>query len=149
MSELMSFERKVLIHSSPEAVFAVLSDLGQSRQWMHAIQRIEGVTPGPFKLGTEWTESRKAGKRTMVSKVRVASFEPSTRLGLEVDGGMMKGQMTFTLEPRGNGAEVTYRAQMTGKGFFRLMTGKMNKMMAAEDDDILERLRKQVEGGHS
>ncbi len=145
----MSFERKVFIRSNPEAVFSVLSDLGQSRQWMPAIQKIEGVTPGPFRLGTEWTETRKAGERTMVSKVRVTSLDPPARLGLEVDGRMMKGKMTFTLVPGEKGTEITYQAQMTGKGFFRLMTGKMNKMMAAEDDDILKRLRSHVEGGHS
>lgn len=36
---------------------------------------------------------------------------------------------------------------MTGKGLFRLMSGTMNRMMAKEDNDILDRLRNQVEAG--
>ncbi len=85
----------------------------------------------------------------MSSNVRVSSFDPPSRLGLEVDGKMMKGQMTFTLTPNEDGTEVRYEAQMSGKGLFRLMTGKINQMMAAEDNDILVRLRDQAEGRHS
>jgi len=36
---------------------------------------------------------------------------------------------------------------MSGKGLFRLMSGMMNRMMAEEDHDILDRLRGQVERG--
>ena len=59
----------------------------------------------------------------------------------------MKGQMTFTLFPKDGGTEVRYEAQMSGKGLLRLMSGMMNRMMAEEDHDILDRLPEQVERG--
>lgn len=125
----------------------MLSDLGQAKGWMPAIQQIDNVTPGPFRLGTAWQETRRAGKRTMQSTIRVSSFEPPTRLGFQVEAKAMKGQLTFTLSPKEGATEVTYEAEMQGKGAFRLMTGTMNRMMAEEDNDILERLRAQVESG--
>src|SRR2546430_16079818 len=67
--------------------------------------------------------------------------------GLQVDGKAMRGQMTFTLAPKEGGTEVRYDAQMAGKGLFRLTSGMMNRMMAEEDHDILDRLRGQVERG--
>lgn len=143
----MSFTREATIDATPDRVFAVLSDLGQSRNWMPAIQGIDGVTPGPFRLGTSWQETRKAGNRTMQSKLRVASFDPPSRLRLEVDARMMRGQLSFTLTPKGSTTQVVYEAQMTGKGLFRLMSGTMNRMMAKEDNDILDRLRVQVKSG--
>lgn len=141
----MTFSRVILVHAAPERVFSVLADLNQSRQWMPAIQEISEITQGAFQANTAWTESRKAGKRLMTSRVRVSSFEPPTRLALEVDNKVMRGRMAFTLAQGKDGTEVRYEAQMFGKGLFRLMSSKMNKMMAAEDDDILERLRAQVE----
>jgi len=142
----MAFIRTATIAASPDRVFSVLSDLGVSRQWMPAIQRIDGVSPGPFRLGTSWQETRKAGKRMLQSTLTVSSFERPSKLALHVEAGMMKGDLSFRLAPNSAGTEVTYEAQMWGKGLKRLMTGTMNRMMAAEDDDILERLRTQVEG---
>lgn len=143
----MTFTRTAVIRATPDRVFSVLSDLGQARQWMPAIERIDNATPGPVRLGTSWQETRKAGKRTMQSTIRVASFEPPSQLGLEVDGKAMKGQLKFTLAPKEGATEVRYEAQMWGKGFMRLMTGTINRMMAEQDSDILDRLQAQVEGG--
>ncbi len=142
----MAFELTGTIRANPERVFAVLSDLGQARQWMPAIQQIDDVTPGPFQLGTKWRETRLAGKRTMESTVRVAALERPSRLGLEVDGKAMMGRMTFTLTPKQGTTEVHYEAQMKGKGLFRLVSGTMNRMMAQADADLLDRLKNQVEG---
>ena len=114
---------------------------------MPAVQNIDNVTPGPFRLGTAWKETRKAGKRTMESAIQVALYRPPSQLGLQVNGRAMKGQMTFTLAPKEGGTEVHYAAQMSGKGLFRLVSGMMNRMMAEEDHDILDRLRGQVERG--
>jgi len=99
------------------------------------------------RVGTAWKETRKAGKRTMESTIQVALYRPPSQLGLQVDGKAMRGQMTFTLAPKEGGTEVRYDAQMSGKGLFRLMSGMMNRMMAEEDHDILDRLRGQVERG--
>ena len=143
----MSFTRTAVIRATPERVFSVLADLGQTKQWMPAVQNIDHVTPGPFRLGTAWKETRKAGKRTMESAIQVALYRPPSQLGLQVNGKAMKGQMTFTLAPKEGGTEVHYEAQMSGKGLFRLLSGMMNRMMAEEDHDILDRLRGQVERG--
>jgi hypothetical protein len=55
--------------------------------------------------------------------------------------------MTFTLFPKDGGTEVRYEAQMSGKSLLRLMSGMMNRTMAEEDHDILDRLPEQVERG--
>ena len=143
----MSFTRTAVIRAPPERIFSVLADLGQTKQWMPAVQSIDNVTPGPVRVGTAWKETRKAGKRTMESTIQVALYRPPSQLGLQVDGKAMRGQMTFTLAPKEGGTEVRYEAQMSGKGLFRLMSGMMNRMMAEEDHDILDRLRGQIERG--
>jgi len=142
----MAFTRTATIAASPERVFAVLSDPAGAQRWMPAIQRIDSVSPGPFRLGTSWQETRKAGNRVMQSTISVSRFEPPSKLGFHVEAKAMKGDLSFRLAPNSAGTEVTYEAQMWGKGLMRLMNGTMNRMMAAEDNDILDRLRTQVEG---
>lgn len=79
------------IQAPPQRVFAVLSDLGQARQWMPDIERIDEVTPGPFGKGTSWRETRHAGKREFVSTLRITEFEPPTALGFVLEGKGMPG----------------------------------------------------------
>ena len=140
------FSRTNMINASPERVFAVLTDLDRAREWMPTIQKIDGLTPGPFQVGTSWREVRLAGKRTLQSTVRVASLDRPSRLGLEVNSKPMAGHMAFNLVPKGGATEVHYEAEMQGKGLFRLMSGTMNRMMAETDSDLLDRLKTEVEG---
>ena len=134
------------IDASPDRVFAVLSDLRQSREWMPAIQAIDQTTSGAFGLGTTWRETRRAGKRTMESTIRVTAYDPPSALDLAVEAKQMAGRMHFSLSPEGAGTRVRYEAVMRGRGFFRLMSGTMNRMMAQADADLLERLERQVAG---
>src|SRR2546430_1063665 len=56
----MSFTRTAVIRAPPERIFSVLADLGQTKQWMPAVQSIDNVTPGPVRVGTAWKETRDA-----------------------------------------------------------------------------------------
>lgn len=140
----MPLELRAEIPATPDRIFSVLSDLDQARQWMPAIQKIERLDDRPFGVGTAWKETRLAGKRTMESTVRVVACEPGSRLALRVESDAMEGDMAFTLKPTGPGTEVHYAARMKGRGMMRLMSGTINKMMAQEDADLLERLGAQV-----
>lgn len=140
----MALELHAEIPATPERVFSVLSDLDQAREWMPAIQKIERLDDRPFGVGTAWKETRLAGKRTMESTVRVVACEPGTRLALRVESDAMEGDMAFSLRPTGPGTEVHYTAQMKGRGFMRLMSGTINRMMAQEDASLLDRLSAQV-----
>ncbi len=140
----MPLELQAEIPATPEEVFSVLTDPGQAQQWMPAIQRIERLDSRPFGVGTSWRETRLAGKRTMVSTIRVVACDRATKLGLRVESDAMEGEMQFTLTPTGPGTQIRYTAQMKGRGMMRLMTGTINKMMAEEDADLLQRLQTQV-----
>ncbi len=133
------------INASPERVFSVIADLDQARAWMPTIEKIDGVSSGPFGAGTSWRETRRAGKRMFESTIRITTFDPAKRLALMVTGKGMTGQMRFTLAPSGSATRVHYEAEMKGRGLMSLMTGTINRMMAETDRDLLDRLAAQVE----
>ena len=137
-----------VIPASPDRIFSVLSDLNQAREWMPAIQKIEPLTQGTFRVGTSWKETRTAGKRMMESTIRVVQFDPNSKLGLQVDSKAMTGYLEFNLLPQGGSTQVRYHGEMKGRGLMRLMTGTINRMMAEQDADLLERLKSQVQRSH-
>ena len=137
----MPLELQAELPATPEEVFSVLTDPGQVQQWMPAVQKIERLDDRPFGVGTSWRETRLAGKRTMVSTIRVVACDRPSRLALRVESDAMEGDIQFSLTPTGPGSKVHYAAQMKGRGMMRLMTGTINKMMAQEDADLLQRLQ--------
>ena len=140
----MALELNAVIPATPDRIFSILADLDQARQWMPAIQKIERLDDRPFGVGTSWRETRQAGRRTMESTVRVVACEHGSELGLRVESSGMEGDLRFQLKPTGPGTEIRYTAQMRGRGLMRLMSGTINRMMAQEDADILQRLEAQV-----
>lgn len=141
----MPLELHTVIPASADQVFAVLSDVERAREWMPAIQTLQRLDDKPFGVGSAWRETRAAGKRTMESTIRVVACERGSKLGLHVEAGSVDGDMEFLLNATGPGTEVHYRAEMKGHGLMKLMTGTINKMMAEEDADLLQRLQAQVE----
>ncbi|HYM41015.1 MAG TPA: SRPBCC family protein [Thermoplasmata archaeon] len=140
----MALELKADLPATPEEVFSVLTDPNQAPQWMPAVQKVERLDDRPFGVGTSWRETRRAGKRTMVSTIRVVACDRASTLGLRVESDAMEGDLLFHLTATGPGTNVRYTAQMKGRGMMRLMTGTINRMMAQEDADLLQRLEAQV-----
>ena len=140
----MALELKASIPATPDQVFSVLADLNQAPQWMPAGRKIERLDDRPFGVGTSWRETRTAGRRTMESTIRVVACEPGSKLAMRVESDAMEGDLQFLLTPTGPGTEIRYSAAMKGRGFMRLMSGTINRMMAQEDADLLARLEKQV-----
>src|SRR5258708_3851929 len=116
--------------ASPRAVFSVLSDLDQAQKWMPAIQKIHKLSQGPLAKGSKWIETRTDPRgKVFVSTLQVTALEPDTEMGLNVDHKMLGMDIQFRLTPEGAGTKVDYRATVNPKGFAKLFSGKIVKMM--------------------
>jgi uncharacterized protein YndB with AHSA1/START domain len=141
----MSVEQSVTIAAPPQKVFSTLSDVGQARQWMPAIQKIDNVSSGAFGVGTQWHETRDVDGRMMDSTIRVTQFEPPTTLRMEVISKGITGHLAFTLTPKGDTTDVRYQGEMKGHGIMSLFNGRINRMMNEGAAPLLDGLKRHVE----
>ena len=108
---MKSFSTSITIQSSPETVWAILTDGAAWPTWNSTIDKVEGdIAPG--------------NKITVFSKVnpgrafplKVSEFVPSQRMvwagGMPL--GLFKGERTYTLTPKGSGVEFSMREEFTG-----------------------------------
>jgi hypothetical protein len=65
---------------------------------MPSLVRIEPLTEGPMRPGSEWRETRRIFKREATEQFEVTTMEPPRHLGLRVDG--TKGASTSAGNPR-------------------------------------------------
>jgi uncharacterized protein YndB with AHSA1/START domain len=139
------FTRSFTIDAPPAKVFAVLTDLKQAPQWMPAIQRTTWLSGDKVAPGAVWEETRLNGKRLMTAQIKVVRCEPNKALDLRVDAKPFGMDLGFDLLPVGKGTQVDYHCHGKGKGLMALFTKAIMKQVETQDDDLLVRLKRQVE----
>jgi hypothetical protein len=107
-----SFATSALIHSSPEAIWAILTDARRWPEWNKTVDRVDGE----IALGEKITVHTKISPgRAFPLKVR--EFVPGRRMvwsgGMPL--GLFKGERVFTLSPQSDGSvEFGMREEFTG-----------------------------------
>ncbi|MCA1819858.1 MAG: SRPBCC family protein [Thermoplasmatota archaeon] len=144
---MKGFTMEQQVPAPPKAVFAVLSDLSQARDWMPAITSIEPITDGPLAEGSKWTETRTTSRGPFTSTIEVTEFVPDRTFALRAENRKAELTFRFNLQAEGKGTKVTTQSSGRLKGLMAPFSGKLVKEMQSADADILERLAAQVGKG--
>lgn len=109
---MKEYSATATINASPEAIWAILTHAPGYPEWDPNVDRIEGqIAPGEkITAYTKLSPGR-------AFPVKVTEFVPGRKMtwfgGMPL--GLFKGERTFTLEPRGDGAvEFTVREVFSG-----------------------------------
>lgn len=96
-----SASQSVDLPASPEAVFALLSDVSAQPAWRKGLERVEAVT-GPTGQPA-WREVYQGGRSMTLETTE--SDPPHRLVRTIVDAkGPFRGSWEFTIDPRGDGA---------------------------------------------
>jgi len=108
---MKSFAVSTVIHATPEAVWAILTDGAKWTSWNPTIEKVEGsISPGgKLKVYTKLSPGR-------AFPVRVTQFAAPRRMvwtgGMPL--GLFKGARTYTLTPQKGGVEFAMREEFSG-----------------------------------
>ncbi|MFO0737399.1 MAG: SRPBCC domain-containing protein [Labilithrix sp.] len=137
------FHVSTKIDATPEAIWALLTDGASWPSWNSTVDKVEGkISPGEtVKLFVKLNPGR-------AFPVKVTVFEAPTRMvwtgGMPL--GLFKGERTYTLEPKGDGAvEFSMREEFTG-----LLAGMITKSipdLQPAFDDFARDLKARAEKG--
>jgi uncharacterized protein YndB with AHSA1/START domain len=97
-----------MIDAPLEAVWRVVTDVPGRAGWLTAVRQAELRTPGPFRAGTVWAETRTAaGGDAVTEEFRVIEAVEPERLVVTSPGIGADYRMTYTFEPHRGGTLVT------------------------------------------
>ena len=108
---MKSFAVSTLIHATPAAVWAILTDGSKWTAWNPTVEKLEGeILPGSrLKVFTKLSPGR-------AFPVRVSEFTAPERMvwtgGMPL--GLFKGVRTYTLTPKDGGVEFGMREEFSG-----------------------------------
>ena len=125
----MSLSRSTEIAASPEAVWALVSDLPAMGRFSpeNVGGSWKGGATGPA-VGARFTGRNRAGLRRWSTQVRVSRCEPGRAFAFDVSSfGLAVSRWSYDLEPTGTGCRVTEtwedRRGRVVKSGGRLLTG--------------------------
>lgn len=148
-----SVNLSVTINATPEAVFAVVSDVENSPDRIDWYEKVDMLTDGPVRVGTKWREARRMNGRQSVEEWEMTSFESPHSFSAYCDSQGYDVQWTMRVDPEGDGSRLTLDMTTKPRTFVgKLMTpvewlmSRMCKKMIRKD---LEGTKAYIEQGSS
>ncbi|HYN94777.1 MAG TPA: SRPBCC family protein, partial [Pilimelia sp.] len=89
-----------VIDAAPALVWALLTDVPGRGRWLSTVDSVDVVTPGVFRTGTVWRETRAMGDGGFVTEeFQVRECEAPRRFVVSSPGSGADYRMTYTLAP--------------------------------------------------
>jgi uncharacterized protein YndB with AHSA1/START domain len=143
----MNFANTVRIDRRPAEVFAFLARFENIPQWNYAISETRNEAGGPVGVGSRYRQTRTLPTRSEETFV-VTEFEPDRRLSIRGALGPFHGDITYVLEPAGNGTILSNTMSLQASGPLRvvapLATSRVKEAVAANLGTLKEILERRA-----
>ena len=117
---MMAFTYTIHIDRSPQAVFDFMMDFSKASQWRNLVRRIDVLTPGPLRAGSELLLTLDLlGKATQVPS-EVWAYDPPRRYGFRNTANNVTGTFEYQLEPENGGTRVRFTCDVRPHGWMWL-----------------------------
>ncbi len=110
----MRFESSTYIDAPAERVWALVDKLEEWPQWMPSIKKIERVSQGPLKVGSQLSVTAKVSGLTVRLLMTVAAFVPERNVVLEGKALGTKLARFYTLDPVNGKTKLTIGGDVSG-----------------------------------
>jgi len=128
---MLKFSADVKVNRPVEKVFAWLTDASHQSKFDKSSLKMEVLTPGPWRTGSQFRELRDLGGRKTEVLSEIAELEPNRLFVIRSKTG--PGWLgTWQLEPEGTGTRLHWTGQLTMKGFGRLLEPLIGRQMGSQ-----------------
>lgn len=107
-------------HRPIEEVFAYLSDFSTTQEWDPGVIEATRLDHGPVAMGSEFRLLARFLGQTNELTYRIVELEPPTAVALRGENATVISFDRITFEPTPDGTRITYDAELTIKGRFKI-----------------------------
>lgn len=141
---MLKFSADVKVNRPVEKVFAWLTDANNQGKFDKSSLKMEALTPGPWRAGTQFRELRDLGGRKTEVLSEIAELEPNRLFVIRSKTG--PGWLgTWRFEPEGAGTRLRWTGELTMKGLGRLFEPLIGRQMKPQISNQFAALPKLIE----
>jgi hypothetical protein len=128
---MVKLSADVKVNRPIEKVFAWLTNPDNQGKFDKSSLKMEALTPGPWRAGTQFRELRDLGGRKTEVFSEIAELESNRRFVIRSKTG--PGWLgTWNFEPEDTGTRLRWTGQLTLQGFSRLLEPLIGRQMTAQ-----------------
>ncbi|HLA17171.1 MAG TPA: SRPBCC family protein [Candidatus Limnocylindrales bacterium] len=145
---MIRFGYEERIEATPEAVFAVMSDIGRFNEWLDMDGRPSDV--GPVGQGSRFESSGQLGPIRYAGSGEVTAFVPDHRFGFRYQKPKsFDFEIEMQLDPVDGGTRLVGKGSMTTHGLWRLLEPVFRMELGKGEAREARRLKAIVEGAEA
>jgi len=129
------------------SVFDFMMDFGRASRWRNLVRKIEVLTPGPVREGSELAVTFDVMGKVRTTTSEVWAFERPRRLGLRNTANNVTGVFEYTLEPHDGGTTVRFMCDIKPHGLMWLALPFLIRGNRMRYRDQLSNLGRAIEDG--
>ncbi|MBS1691669.1 MAG: SRPBCC family protein [Actinobacteria bacterium] len=133
------------VDAAPQTVIDYLKDFANAEEWDPGTQRCVRSDAGPIAAGATWHNTSKILTVTAELDYTLTELAPQ-RLVFVGENASSTSIDTITVQPRGDGSVVTYRADLRMKGLAKLTAPAMKVLFERIANDTEKRLTEVLNG---
>lgn len=142
---MIEMDAEVTVRRPADQVFAYLADLANLPEWQGNVLRATVTTPGPVRVGTEYTQTMRMGPTTVEGTCRITRFEPGRALGFTLESSMLSCAGELGLEPVPGGTRLTSTGTGHLHGLLRVLQPMVQAQVRRESRAEVARIKDAVE----
>ena len=128
---MLKFSADVKVNRPVEKVFAWLTNAENQGKFDKSSLKMEALTPGPWRAGTQFRELRDVGGRKTEVLSEIAELIPNRIFVVRSKTGP-SWLGTWRFEPEAEGTRLRWTGQLTMKGFARLFEPLIGRQMNSQ-----------------
>ena len=142
---MRAFTYTVHIDRAPETIWDFMMDRRNSPRWNNLVRKVEVVTPGPTRVGTELLVTVDAGGKTLQVTSEVWACEPPRRYGVRNTRHNVTGVFEYRLDPDETGTTVQFSCDIRPHGWMWLTLPLLLRRDRLRYRDQLMNLKRLIE----
>lgn len=141
-----SFSMDIIINSTKEEIFKVLTDIENAPLWYTQVLSNEVLTEGPFGIGTSWKETRKVMFVKATGIAECVEYEQDSFYKLKIDASSYMANVRLGVKESSEGCKVSYDGECFKKdGDKWIPSEKITKLVSRLDSKMLPALKSYIE----
>ena len=142
----MRFSEQIVVSLPPADAFAYIAEFENTAEWDPGIAESRKLTDGPVRVGSQFDVVAVFRGKRQRFRYTVTELEDGRRIVLEGDGDKATSVDEITVEPKGEGARISYAAEVRLKGIRRVAEPLLKPMLAKTGSEALAGLEQKLNG---